>query len=242
MGIYFDTECPPYHHLLRVSAPFVTLKQLFAMTEEFCDCGSAIPENASYCPGCGKPLTVEARETERQANAFPRPREGEQQTGLLEDVDFGTPGALRSCYWSAAFAAILVNLPAMSLLCFIIYPAAGFYTVHSFRRRSQREVSLRAGAKLGFLTGVIAFALLLILMALASVASNPTGPGGALDQYAETLEADGQAEIAAQIRELGESRGALAFMVLASLIFGFAVTTAFTTAGGALGAKVLAKQ
>ena len=131
------------------------------MNEENCDCGwRAIPEGASFCPGCGKPLTADARETERQANAFPRPRAEEEQAGPVDRVTFGTPGALRSCYWSAAFAAIIMSLPYASLLCFIVYPAAGFYSVHSFRRQTRKGVTLKAGAKLGFLTGVITFALL----------------------------------------------------------------------------------
>jgi phosphatidylglycerophosphate synthase len=212
------------------------------MPEEFCDCGSAIPENASFCPGCGKPLTVEAREADRQANAFPRPREGEEPTGPIVDVDFGTPGALRSCYWSAAFAAIFMNLPPLTLLFFIIYPAAGFHAVYSFRRRSQREVKVRAGAKLGFMTGVIAFALMLVLVAMATLSLDSDGLKLAFEESAVTLEADGQPEIAADIRELGENRSALAVIILFGLIIFFAISTGFTTVGGALGAKVLERD
>jgi hypothetical protein len=115
------------------------------MSLEACDCGSQIPEDASFCPGCGKPLTEEARESERQANAFPAARPAPDEEGdRVDSITFGTPGALRSCYWSAAFAAIFMSLPLASLLCFIVYPAAGFYSVHSFRRQTQRDVGRRA--------------------------------------------------------------------------------------------------
>lgn len=212
------------------------------MSENLCDCGSAIPENASFCPGCGKPLTVEAREAERVANQLPTPREGEEPKGPLQDVDFGTPGALRACYWSAAFAAFFLSYPPLLMLCFAIYPAAGFYTVFSFKRRSGREISVKAGAKLGFMTGVIAFALGLVLLALLTAMPGSPEVGEGIEQYAEFLENDGQAEAAAQVRLLQDDRGMLAIVLLIFLVTGFAASTVFTTAGGALGAKVLERE
>ena len=212
------------------------------MSENLCDCGSAIPENASFCPGCGKPLTVEAREAERVANQLPTPREGEEPKGPLQDVDFGTPGALRACYWSAAFAAFFLSYPPLLMLCFAIYPAAGFYTVFSFKRRSGREIGVKAGAKLGFMTGVIAFALGLVLLALLTAMPGSPEIGEGIEQYAEFLETDGQAEAAAQVRLLQDDRGMLAMVLLIFLVTGFAASTVFTTAGGALGAKILERD
>jgi hypothetical protein len=210
------------------------------MTEENCDCGwRAIPEGASFCPGCGKPLTADARETERQANAFPRPRAEQEEAGPVDRVTFGTPGALRSCYWSAAFAAIIMSLPYASLLCFIVYPAAGFYSVHSFRRQARKRVTLRAGAKLGFLTGVITFALLLILLTIASTMPGSPGISATLDELESSFEQQGEAELAARVQGLRGDPTALALLALISLSVGFGVTTGFAAAGGALGAKVL---
>jgi hypothetical protein len=210
------------------------------MTDENCDCGWAgIPQGASFCPGCGRPLTANARESERQANAFQRPRAEEEESGPLDRVTFGTPGALRSCYWSAAFAAIIMSLPYATLLCFIVYPGAGFYSVHSFRRQTRRRVTLRAGAKLGFLTGVITFALLLILMTIASTMPGTPGFSATLDELETTFQQQGDAEIAARIQKLRAEPTQLALMALIGLSIGFCVTTGFATAGGALGAKVL---
>lgn len=228
--------------MLHGAPSFVTLKQLILMPENYCDCGSAIPEKASFCPGCGKPLTAETREAERVANQLPTSREGEEPKGPLQDVDFGTPGALRACYWSAAFAAFFLSYPPLLMLCFAIYPAAGFYTVFSFKRRSHREISVRAGAKLGFMTGVIAFALGLVLLALLTVMPGSPEIGEGLNQYADILDDEGQPQAAAQVRELRDDRGMLAIMVLMFLGIGFAAATVFTTAGGALGAKVFERE
>lgn len=210
------------------------------MTEENCDCGwRAIPEGASFCPGCGKPLTAAALEIERQANAFQLPRAEEEESGPVDRVTFGTPGALRSCYWSAAFAAIVMSLPYGLLFFFVVFPGAGFYSVHSFRRQTQRKVTLRSGAKLGFLTGVMTFALLLILLTIAT--SMPGAPG--LDAQFDELEAvykrQGNEEVVASLQQLRQDRGALILAALMSLSVGFCLTAGFAAAGGALGAKVL---
>lgn len=210
------------------------------MTEENCDCGwSGIPQGASFCPGCGKPLTADARESERQANAFQRPQAEEEESGPVDGVTFGTPGALRSCYWSAAFAAIILSLPYASLLCFIVYPAAGFYSVHSFRRQTGKHVTLRAGAKLGFLTGVITFALLLILLTIASSMPGSPGMSATLDELESSFAQQGETELVERVKTLRADPTALGLLALISLSIGFAVTTGFATAGGALGAKVL---
>lgn len=210
------------------------------MTEDTCDCGwSPVPQGASFCPGCGKPLTDLARESERQANSFQRPPEEEEAAGPVDRVTFGTPGALRSCYWSAAFAAIIMSLPYASLLCFIVYPGAGFYSVHSFRRQTNKRVTLRAGAKLGFLTGVITFALLLILLTIANSMPGSPGLSGSLDELEASFEQQGESELVDQVRTLRGDPTALAFIALIGLSVVFGVTTGFATAGGALGAKVL---
>ena len=210
------------------------------MIEENCDCGwRGIPQGASFCPGCGKPLTVDAREKDRQANAFQSPRAEEEESGPVDRVTFGTPGALRSCYWSAAFAAIIMSLPYATLLCFIVYPAAGFYSVYSFRRQTPRGVTLRAGAKLGFLTGVITFALVLILLTIASTMPGSPGMSATLDELETSFEQQGEAELVAQVQRLRADPTALALLALISLSVWFGVTTGFATAGGALGAKVL---
>lgn len=210
------------------------------MTEENCDCGwLGIPQGASFCPGCGKPLTADARETERQANAFQRPRAQEEVTGPVDQVTFGTPGALRSCYWSAAFAAIIMSLPYAGLLCFIVYPAAGFYSVHSFRRQTRMHVTLRAGAKLGFLTGVITFALLLILFTIAGAMPGSPGISATLDELESSFEQQGDAELVRRVQAIRADPTALGLLALIGLSVGFGMTAGFAAAGGALGAKVL---
>lgn len=184
-------------------------------------------------------MTADAREAERQANAFRPPKAEEEASASLDRVTFGTPGALRSCYWSAAFAAIIMSLPYASLLCFIVYPGAGFYSVHSFRRQTRKRVTLRAGAKLGFLTGVITFALLLILLTIASTMPGSGGMSATLDELESSFEQQGDAELVERVQELRADPTALALLGLVGLSVLFCVTTGFAAAGGALGAKVL---
>ncbi len=207
------------------------------MEERKCDCGFAIPEGAQFCPGCGKPLTRDARERERAANAFPVPREDESTT--IDNVTFGTPEALRSCYWSAAIAAILCSLPLVSLLFFVIYPAAGFVSVASFRRKTGKDPTLRAGAKLGFMTGVLAFMLMLLLITFASVLPGSPGYHKAVSDLAQQLDDAGETDAATQLRELLERPGALAALMITMLAVFSILLIVLSTAGGLLGAKLL---
>ena len=204
------------------------------MAEEQCSCGFEIPEGAQFCPGCGRPLTPAAREHERTLNALP-PREDEKPSG----VGFSDVHSIRSCYWPAVAAALLANLPGLNLLCFVWHPGAGFFAVHSYRRRTGRELEPREGAKLGFMTGVVSFTLSMILLAVASLLPGSGGMMGGFERMREEFEKGGQAEVAEQLGTLMAEPGALAIVLVFALAFSFLFTAGLATLGGAMGARVL---
>ncbi len=204
------------------------------MAEEHCSCGFALPDGAQFCPGCGRPLTAEAREHERTLNALP-PRDADAPP----PVGFSDPHSIRACYWPAVAAALLSNLPVLNLLCFVWHPGAGFLAVHSYRRRSGREPSPREGAKLGFMTGAVTFALSMILLAVASLLPGSGGIMGGFQRMREEFEKGGQAEYSEQLGLLMEEPVALAAVLVFALVFSFVFTTGLATLGGATGARVL---
>ncbi len=209
------------------------------MGEQNCDCGFAIPDRAQFCPGCGKPLTSDARERERIANAFPLRPEESAEGG--DEISFSTPAALRSCYWSAAVAVILCSLPLISALFFIIFPAAGFASVASFRRKTGKLPDLRGGVKLGLMTGVLAFMLLLLLITFAVLLPGSAGYAEIFTGVADELERMGNTEAAGQLRELIEEPDRVATLMLTVLAMFSVMLIGLATAGGALGAKVLGR-
>lgn len=211
------------------------------MASSRCTCGSEIPENAQFCPGCGRPLTPEALAKERAENAFPVARESESREEA-PPVSFGNAQAVRSCYWAGVFAALISSLPLMALLSFIVYPAAGFFSVASFRKRSGRTASVREGARLGWMTGVIAFALSMLLLAIEALMPGAPSLGERLGEVQKQLEAADQIEAAEQLARLLGDPAALTAVFLIGLIFAFAWTAGLCLAGGALAGKALSKD
>jgi len=209
------------------------------MADRHCSCGFTLPEGAQFCPGCGRPLTAEAREHERTLNALP-PRMLEQDQP--PPIGFSDIHSLRACYWPAVAAALLANLPVLNLLCFVWHPGAGFYAVHSYRRRTGRKPSPREGAKLGLMTGVVSFTLSMILLAVASLLPGSGGMMGGFERMQAEFEKGGQAEVASQLGKLIEEPAALAIVLVFALTFSFLFTVGMATLGGVMGSRVLGSK
>jgi len=207
------------------------------MPETYCTCGSVLPGLAEFCPNCGRPLTEEALTRERVAHAAMRLEVSEPDAD--QTPSFGNKHALSACYWSAAVAAIVCSLPLMLMLSFVIYPAAGFFAVRSYQRRSGQRASEADGAKLGLMTGTIAFALFVMLLAANTLYLGSEGLATAADQFAAQFKESGQAEFAASLSEMFRNPIVVASYFLSVLIFFFTLVAGFTSLGGVLGAKIL---
>lgn len=213
-----------------------------------CNCGAALAPGAQYCHNCGRPVTEEAAAEERkrlrmelEAGRAGREQEQEEEGAPKRQagpprVGFGNRDAVRASYWGAALAALLGAIPLVNLLCFVWYPAAGFISVYAYRRRTGVRAKPGAGAMLGFITGVLAFAISAAINAIGAVA-----PGVDFTEAlrSQVEQAPGQAETKQQLLEMLENPAAVAMILLISMALWFGVTVAFTTLGGALGAKVM---
>ncbi len=206
------------------------------MPETYCSCGSVLPQQAEFCPSCGRPLTEEALTRERVAHAAVRREVSEPGADL--PPSFGNPHAVRACYWPAAGAAILCSLPFMLMLGFLIWPGAGFYAVRSYRRRSGASASEADGAKLGLMTGVMTFAIFMVLLAVNTLGLGSEGLAAAADEFAAQIKESGQTEFAASLSEMFRSPAVVASYLLAVLVSFFTLVAGFTSLGGGLGAKL----
>jgi hypothetical protein len=204
-----------------------------------CSCGAAIPEGSEFCPLCGRPLSEAARqaEAERDKAAIELSRRraaGEEPES--RPIGFGNPAALRSSYLAGLLAAFVSSISLLYYLCFLWYPAAGFLSVYLFRRRTGESPTPREGARLGAMTGVLTFVITLVIGALNSLVSE----GNFADVFRRQVEQMAvQDEIQRDMLEMIENPAAIALIVLVSLVMTLVVTLGFSTAGGALGAKVL---
>ncbi len=203
-----------------------------------CTCGARTPPNARFCHMCGRPLQEEPQPPVEDREDL---RETLPKAALAGPIAFGNPDALRSAYLSALLASLLSSVPLLAYLCFVWYPAAGFLSVHSYRKRIGEAPSVRGGAKLGWITGVLTFAISLLLGAIGSLLPNRgTSLNDLLREQIEQM--PGQAELKQQFLELLQNPVALAAIVLFGLVVSFVMTTSLAVLGGALGARVLRKD
>jgi hypothetical protein len=93
---------------------------------------------------------------------------------VVRSREIQAPAPSRPIEWRAAFPAIFfVSVPAgllsfpLNLLFFIWTFGAGALTVSSYRKRTQAAVTPAMAARLGFLSGIVAFAVFLVVFLTA---------------------------------------------------------------------------
>src|ERR1035438_7813319 len=130
---------------------------------EFCTCGAQLPPDSLFCNKCGKPqreviepepepdvVSEIVQPTPTQAAAAPQP----------PALNFHNLVAVRIAFVVAPVAFLLSWIPALNLLLWI---AAGFLAVFFHRRRTGVLLNVRAGVRLGWITGVIMFAITTVI-------------------------------------------------------------------------------
>jgi hypothetical protein len=194
---------------------------------DFCTCGAELPPDALFCHKCGKPqreLVVPETFTPPQPPPavappyVPRPQPA---------LNFRNPLAIRISLLVALLATLLNFLP------FVNWIAGGFFAVFFYSRKTGSAVSVNNGVRLGWITGLMTFALSAILFAAQEVPMVMSGRfSPALRERLNTMGQD-PATVEQVLRFL-ESGSGLAFMLIALFMF----ITGLSMAGGALGAKV----
>ncbi len=189
---------------------------------------------------CARPLVEHAGEAEEPEippqPELPRPLSAEPER---QPITLSNPDVIRSCYTGAILAALLGNL--VYYLFFLWYPAAGFFSVYSYRRRTGVFAHVREGARLGFATGVMIFFVSLLLFAFALLLAGDTaGLAEAMRQQIGQVSAP--REVKQQMLEILRSPSAMTALLLMSLGTSFVASVLFSALGGALGAKILEKD
>jgi hypothetical protein len=210
---------------------------------EFCTCGAQLPPDARFCHKCGKPQydypAVEEPEPV-QAPIEPPTLTPAPHAPISSEIGFHNRLAVRIGFIAALTAVFvfLVPLPFPFLRLLVAFIAGGFFAVLLYSRRSGQMLSIRSGARMGWITGVFSFTMLSVLFAFVMVKiSNEGGLGKYL--LSQLPANDARAETLAQAFN---DPAMLVVMVLLSLGFLFIVLTALPVIGGALGAKVLEKE
>jgi hypothetical protein len=200
---------------------------------DVCTCGAKLPPDARFCHKCGKPqFDMSMYEQEEETVAAPVLVAPPVEPPAPE-VGFRNPVAVRIGLLVAllSFFATALSGPVV-ILPFIWLVGAGFLSVYLYRRRTGLILSLGSGARMGWMTGLFAFLILLVLLTtLVLLLSDPDMAARLLSE----LRARGADVNAEHMVEAFQSPGGLTQIVLISFI----VFTLFPAIGGAIGAKVL---
>jgi hypothetical protein len=207
---------------------------------DFCTCGAQLPPDARFCHKCGKPqYDYPGLEEETPAEAPPPlPTPAQVQTPL--EISFHNRIAVRIGFLAALTAVLLFMfpLPFPFLRLLLAFIAAGFLAVFAYTRRTGQMLSIRSGARMGWITGIFSFTFVTILFTVAMVAIS--NEGGLVKFFRSQLPPnDARTE---QLTQALNNPATLAGGLVFSVLMLFIILTALPVLGGALGAKVLAKE
>jgi len=139
-------------------------------------------------------------------------------------VSFANPVALRIAFLMSLALMVLEMIPGLNLLFVVWWLGAGFGAVLLYRRLTGLVLSVRAGARLGSITGILTFVSMAVIFALTMVFMGN-------DLFQQMVKQD------PQMSEVINNPPAMAalFLLVLAIIFGMVVGTC--AAGGALGAR-----
>ena len=206
--------------------------------ESRCTCGALLPEDARFCHKCGKPQFEEdvARLTAQEATppaAPPIAAPAAPPSGAT--ISFKNARAVLITMVAAAgglLASVVIALIAASLAPFVLC-AAGFVAAKLYTSATD-SLSTAAGARLGWMTGLWMFLVLMVALALGAIAV--TSPAG----WEQLKNSAAQFPQASQLLALGPHDFLIG--ILKQLPFSFFFLTLLPGLGGMIGAKFSARR
>ncbi|MBS1828507.1 MAG: zinc-ribbon domain-containing protein [Acidobacteria bacterium] len=207
-----------------------------------CSCGAELPPDARFCHKCGRPL-FEPLVEEEAPNADEIVAAVIAEPALPLEINFRNPVAVRTALITAMVGSVLSSLPipppGLWLLVSLIL--AGFLAVFLYSRRTGQSLTMVAGARMGWITGLFSFVISTVLFTFSVILI--ANKGGFEAFYKEQMQAhmSQQADME-QFLQLLQTPAGLAVVLFLTLGMLFILFTVFPTLGGVLGAKVLERD
>ncbi len=213
----------------------------------YCTCGAQLPPEARFCHKCGKPQSGEA-ELEAYEPAPPEPLPVSPPPlaatlAPLKEINFHNSLAVRIALLAALLRSLLSSLPIppQGLWLLISLLGGGFLAVFLYNRRSGGRLTVVAGARMGWLTGIFSFLIAMVLLTISMLLIS--SQGGFTAFFGEQLrERMGQTPEIDRVLEVLRSPAGLATVLAFTLAMLFVLFTVLSTLGGILGAKTLRRD
>jgi hypothetical protein len=215
---------------------------------EYCTCGAKLPTDARFCHKCGKPqydeplFNVGTGEESVQESASPVV--AAQPAPAKPGINFHNSVAVRIGFFAAGLMTLLLAFPIPAFLAavwqLVLLLAGGFFSVYLYARRTGESLTVRSGARMGWITGVFCFVIMTVFFTI-SIIQIATQDGLAAF-FREMVSQRGTPDLVAQFNEVLSSPAGIATLLFGMLLVFFVMLTLLPAVGGALGAKVLAKE
>lgn len=201
---------------------------------DFCTCGAQLPPDARFCHKCGKPQYDSVHEKEEVEAPPPLPP---PLPAATTEISFRNGTAVRISFMVAALAMMFFLLPGpllFPILRLVVgFFFAGFVATLWYERRTGQRISMRSGARIGWITGIFSFAMFVAMVTAAMIAISNQG---GLESLKKQLPAQ-DPNVDQMIKILSNPADSVLFIVLFLVLF-FVVFTTLPMLGGVVGAKV----
>lgn len=206
---------------------------------EFCTCGAQLVPEARFCHKCGRPVREEPL-LEDRLEAAPVPEPAPAAAATAQEISFRNSTAVRVGFVAGLLAFLLALLPAPFPIRAVLLATAGGFSVYLYGRRSGRSLTVGGGARIGWISGLFCFVIVMVLFtlnfALIAVLTRDTGMA---NFYRDQLSAMGMPEHhIEEVLQIFQSPVRLAGLLVSI----FVMFTGLLMAGGALGAKLLRRN
>lgn len=159
-------------------------------------------------------------------------------------ITFHNANAVRAGFLTAVLIWILMiipldGVPGLLLKLFVLI-SGGFIAVVVYTRRTGQVLSVAAGARMGWITGVLFYVIWILFFTAILVLREQ---GDLMDAYKKQLQdSNASAETVRQVTEIMQSPEVFSAMIVLMLAMVFVAFTLPMIVGGAAAAKTLTKD